>query len=47
MTCATMLTRNPWLCAGFVLWLTCLVARAVYFARGRKKFADPKDHDAA
>jgi hypothetical protein len=41
------LTRNPLLCAGFALWLPCLVARTVYFARGRKKFADPKDHDAA
>ena len=34
--------RNPWLCAAFALWLACLIARAVYFARGRKKFPDPK-----
>jgi len=41
------LTRNPLLCAGFALWLPCLVARTYYSARGRKKFTDPKDHDAA
>jgi membrane protein implicated in regulation of membrane protease activity len=39
--------RNPWLCAGFALWLASLIARAVYFARGRKRFDDPKDDDAA
>ena len=41
------LTRNPLLCAGFALWLPSLAARTVYFTRGRKKFADPKNHDAA
>ncbi|MEI8290135.1 MAG: hypothetical protein WCH99_11740 [Verrucomicrobiota bacterium] len=43
----TTLTQNSWLCAGFALWLACLVTRAVYSVRGRKKFADSKDHDAA
>jgi len=41
------LAGNPWLCAGFALWLGCLVARAVYFARGRKQFAGPIEPGAA